>query len=474
MVDPDIFWLQLGNDASHEMIGGFIVSGTFGESVPVEYRPQGTSTWLTQPSISAIHPTSTTRRIHHVLFTGLAPDTFYEYRHLPTGTIRRFMTLPTTLAGGRTIRAAIGSDGMSSSRMNEASARVGSHTPDFIFFVGDWCDSVKVASTWDSMLSTRMAPAFRIGDRVIPLIPAIGNHEFDSSLGEGRVGAPIFYALFRFPIEHQGAYQEHRAGSWLSVVTADSEHSTGTLTNTHPQTLWLHATLQDNASIQHRIVGHHASHYPAHRSQHLRLATAGRNFLAPAYEAGNIKIAFMGHDHVYGRTHPIKAGAVNADGVRYFGQGAWSSEVRGHPTTGIPENAHQWYVDEAWGLDDPVKGWHFHIVDFTDTECTIRAFGSDNTAFHTFVHPVQASVAQQGFSLSWVDTSTNEDDFLVERSLGTSDQWSIVGIVPGAPSTGQTVTFTGSFSLDGVQRRWRVRARNAAGVSAPSNTVTHG
>ncbi len=75
-------------------------------------------------------------------------------------------------------------------------------------------------------------------------------------------------------------------------------------------------------------------------------------------------------------------------------------------------------------------------------------------------------MSRSQISLAWLDRSTNESGFKVERSTDGGASWSQVGTV-GANATGVTV---GGLSSNRTYH-FRVRAYNAAGNSAYSNTA---
>jgi thermitase len=82
------------------------------------------------------------------------------------------------------------------------------------------------------------------------------------------------------------------------------------------------------------------------------------------------------------------------------------------------------------------------------------------------------AVSNSQINVSWVDNSTDEAGFVIERSTGTSGNWAQVGTAPGSPSAGGSVTYFDTSVIDNTTYSYRIRATNGGGVSAPSNTVT--
>jgi hypothetical protein len=48
-----------------------------------------------------------------------------------------------------------------------------------------------------------------------------------------------------------------------------------------------------------------------------------RECWAPLFEKHNVDVVLEHHDHTFKRTHPIKGGLVDKNGVTYLGDGSW-------------------------------------------------------------------------------------------------------------------------------------------------------
>jgi hypothetical protein len=70
-------------------------------------------------------------------------------------------------------------------------------------------------------------------------------------------------------------------------------------------------------------------------------------------------------------------------------------------------------------------------------------------------------------SLAWVDTSTNETGFLIQRRAGANDSWATVGTLAA-----NTNTFVNSDLLPNSTYSFRVRAVNGSAESNGSNEVS--
>ncbi len=77
-----------------------------------------------------------------------------------------------------------------------------------------------------------------------------------------------------------------------------------------------------------------------------------------------------------------------------------------------------------------------------------------------------AATAGTGFAvLTWIDRSSNESGFYIERALSTSNTWTRI-----ATAAANTVTYRNTVAAG--RYKYRVQGFNAAGVSTYSNTVT--
>ncbi len=79
-----------------------------------------------------------------------------------------------------------------------------------------------------------------------------------------------------------------------------------------------------------------------------------------------------------------------------------------------------------------------------------------------------ATVAGTAINLGWTNTSTNEDNFLVERSTNGGSTFTQIASLPA-----DTITYTDSSVLSGVTYTYRVRAANGFGYSGYTNNASN-
>jgi hypothetical protein len=80
---------------------------------------------------------------------------------------------------------------------------------------------------------------------------------------------------------------------------------------------------------------------------------------------------------------------------------------------------------------------------------------------------VGSSPSQRLVNLRWVDRSTNEESFRVERSISATTGFAQIGTTGAG-----VITYRDTTGTRGTTYFYRIRAVNSIGVSNPSNTVS--
>lgn len=345
----------------------------------------------------------TARMVHTVELTQLAPDTAYVFRlgtlrtreksseldFLPDGTEHRFRTLPATLS--RPVRFVSGGDAnvglftenkVSNEYQFAAMCRAAAaRDPEFALLGGDIAyvnNEPKAVTKWFDFLRL-WGEAMRAPDgRLIPVVPAIGNHEVHGDAHEVRGGAPergvrperasLFYAMFAFP--GTPGYNVLDFGDYLSVVSLDSFH-----TNPVPgaQADWLRATLTARPRVPWIVPIYHVPAYPAHRAFSGAVSQAIRANWTPLFDAARVRFVFENHDHVYKVTHPLRAGKTDPAGTTYLGDGAWSVTTR--VVSGVDKAP---YLARAWSRN------HVFVVTLRADRADFSAVDPKGEEFDTF------------------------------------------------------------------------------------------
>jgi hypothetical protein len=173
---------------------------------------------------------------------------------------------------------------------------------------------------------------------LIPMIPAIGNHDVNGGYAKTAKDAAYFHLLFAFPGK-QG-FNVINFDDYLSIVVLDTGH-------TNPiggqQTHWLYHTLREHNTATHKFALYHVPAYPSFRNYSNKRSAAIRHYWVPLFDYYNINAAFEHHDHAYKRTFPLRNGKIEPRGMLFLGDGAWGVEVPRIPKT----TAERWYLEKT-------------------------------------------------------------------------------------------------------------------------------
>jgi hypothetical protein len=76
------------------------------------------------------------------------------------------------------------------------------------------------------------------------------------------------------------------------------------------------------------ICANHVPAYPSFRPSDGTAEKGGtgddqRKFWCPLFEKFNVDVVLEHHDHTFKRTHPLKGGLIDKNGVIYLGDGSW-------------------------------------------------------------------------------------------------------------------------------------------------------
>lgn len=315
----------------------------------IDYREQGASTWYSEKGVHFKMPDGSAYLIHSTEIFGLKPDTIYEFRVGEEGKPFKFKTLPSKLESPFIF--AVGGDIYqgSLSDVRKMNKEVAKKNPLFVLVGGDIAytttghqtlmnriglDNEK-SNKWVAWLAAWKEDMVTSDGRLIPIIPAIGNHDVTGGYDQTPEQAPFFYTLFPFP--GKAGYNVLDVDSYLSIIVLDSGH-------THPvggkQTEWLGTILENRAQIPNKFALYHVGAYPSVRSfmgeHHAKI----RKNWVPLFDKFGLTAAFEHHDHDYKRTFPLKNGEIDPKGVLYLGDGGW-----GVKNPRKPEN--RWYIAKS-------------------------------------------------------------------------------------------------------------------------------
>lgn len=248
--------------------------------------------------------------------SGLQPDTAYSFNVETVEGKTKTLWFKTAPAIPKKMTIIAGGD----SRNHRAVRRAANKTvaeiqPDLVLFGGDFTasDSKKEWRRWfdDWQLSIDQS------GRLIPLIPARGNHDSERRLGRawGRAH-PKFYYGITF------------GGDLLRVYTLNSERPAG-----GEQRDWLERDLKQNQHVRLRWAQYHKPMRP-----HVKLKSEGHdeyNNWAPLFAQYKVDLAIECDSHMMKMTSPLWPSRSGMDGFEsvdrgttFIGEGGWGAPLR--------------------------------------------------------------------------------------------------------------------------------------------------
>ncbi len=201
---------------------------------------------------------------------------------------------------------------------------------------------------------------------LIPIIPAIGNHEVVGRYGQSKDQAKFFYSLFAFPGDR--GYSVLDFSDFLSIFVLDSNH-------TNPingeQTRWLRHVMDKRRGVKYKFALYHVPAYPCVKDFKDEESVAIRKNWVPIFEDFSLTAAFENHCHAYKRTYPLLRGKKDKNGVLYLGNGGWGVKKPRTPK-------------KRWYLEKSAKKRHFILVTIKDSVINYQAIDYMGNVFDHF------------------------------------------------------------------------------------------
>jgi hypothetical protein len=164
---------------------------------------------------------------------------------------------------------------------------------DFILHTGDMVYDRGEAVRFDPAVFAPYAPLLR---RVV-LWPCLGNHDVRTDLGKPWLD--VFYTPANNP-EHDETYYSFRFGNALFVVL----NSNAPLAPGSHQYRFLDGALSATDATWRFVAFHHTIYSNGHHGSRTDI----RDALVPVFDRQRVDAVFMGHDHDYERTVPLRGG----------------------------------------------------------------------------------------------------------------------------------------------------------------------
>lgn len=319
---PDTLFLTWQRDPTTTMTVQWVAPAADYPSANVLWSSAGTDQWKKLEARRTPYP-HTPATLFRAELTGLKPGTEYRFALNTTATQLRFRTMPAKATNEFSFVSG-GDCGTNIHAINNniVAAR---QDPMFALIGGDLgYDNGKSAQTSLDFVRNYSQHMVDTKGRLVPLVVCIGNHEVDGGYNKPRKNAPFFFAL------HDGLFAETSYaaldfGDYLSLVLLDTGHVSP---QGGAQADWLDRTLAERVDRPHVIVANHVPAYPSFRAAETTDKNAGtgdgnRKHWVPLFEKHNVDLVLEHHDHTFKRTHPLRDGRPDPNGILYLGDGSW-------------------------------------------------------------------------------------------------------------------------------------------------------
>jgi hypothetical protein len=292
---------------------------------------------------------------HHASIKDLKPNTKYYFILESDGHLSKPFYFITAPKDGTDFSVIHGGDSRSGHltrcKMNRVISELVESNKKIIAFIhgGDYIVSGKFWKQWRLWLSHHELTTCADG-RVLPIIPARGNHD----------GGPIYKEVFNIE-PTQPDWHTTTIGKEIAVVTLDTNVSGG-----GAQSQWLEAELKRlRPQTKWLLTQYHRPLYPA-----VKKAPAHTKIFCPLFDKYNVDLACEADGHCIKRTIPIRAGKADPTGVTYIGEGGLGVGQR------KPKTDH-------WYLQGGAVGYEHHVMvlDFSDVDLRIRTILMDKKVF---------------------------------------------------------------------------------------------
>lgn len=296
---------------------------------------------------------------HHTQLTGLKPGTTYYFIMASGDAISKEFHFRTAPAGDEPLKIIFGGDSRSGidarRKINGLIAKMAEDDDLILAFAhgGDYVGSGTNLEQWKVWLADHELTITAAG-RMLPLIPARGNHE-----GRG----PLYDQIFAFPGGEGKNYFATRLNPEILFLTLNTETAAD-----GAQKEFLEASLTEAGTSRWRVAQYHRPLYPA-----VKKPARATEHWVPLFEKYNLALACEADGHCIKRTVPIRNGKLDPTGVVYIGEGGLGVGQR-------PPKADRWYVQSPGMVS---KGHHFQLLSFTKNDLSIDVIGIDGNVIDT-------------------------------------------------------------------------------------------
>ena len=279
------------------------------------------SDWHVAPVKTKPYP-NTELKVHRCELMGLLPGTEYKFKVGGGSAEFRFRTMPAK--ANDTIQWVSGGDAGIDAHAIGTNILAAKQEPCFALIAGDLAyDNGTSPATFLKFLQNYRQHMVDPRGRLIPMLSCLGNHEVKGGYNAKRDDGPSYLSVFDGFFRNE-TYGVLDFGDYLSLVLLDTGHIAPI---GGEQTSWLAKTLAERQDRPHLIVANHVPAYPSYRAPDNNSGSGTgydqRVHWSPLFEKFNVDVVLEHHDHTFKRTHPLKGGHIDKNGVIYLGDGSW-------------------------------------------------------------------------------------------------------------------------------------------------------
>jgi hypothetical protein len=307
-----------------QWIGPATPSGTvLAAGASIQYISPNQAVWKTVAAQQRPYHPESNLRVFRAELTGLTPGTEYEFRIGKDSSARRFRTMPAKATNA--FQFVSGGDCGANEHVIANNILAAKQDPMFALIGGDV--AYDNGYNLDANLAFLRNYSRHMVDsrgRMIPMVTCIGNHEVKGGYNAQRKDGPLFFSLFDGLFDDR-SFATLDFGDYLSLVLLDTGHVAPI---DGEQTSWLDQVLGQRVERPNLIVVNHVPAYPSYRKVEADGGKAGtgelnRTHWVLLFEKHNVDFVLEHHDHTFKRTHPLKDGQLDANGIVYLGDGSW-------------------------------------------------------------------------------------------------------------------------------------------------------
>jgi acid phosphatase type 7 len=296
---------------------------------------------------------------NHAVLKDLKPATTYWFVMFSDGALSREFHFVTAPEGDAEFKLLYGGDSRSDrggrQAMNRRMRDLLQQDPEILALAhgGDYVADGDEMEDWVEWLSDHELTVTETG-RMLPLIPARGNHE--------RKGEQ-YDEVFNTPGKKGGNFYATKIGDEFLLINLNTNISHG-----GNQADFLETVLRDNRKVRWQLANYHRPAFPA-----VKKPGDAREHWVPLFEKYNLDVALESDGHALKRTCAIRDGKPDKTGVVYIGEGGLGVKQR------TPDND-RWYFEG--GITDSVL--HVQKLTVTKDSLVVESISEEGKVLDTW------------------------------------------------------------------------------------------